>query len=72
LRKEEAMMKALLRGRLLLITLVCLTCLGTTGCGGLTNIQLTSILQASLQSGLSALAQAIVAIATGTALQGGV
>jgi hypothetical protein len=65
LRKEEAMMKALSRGHVLLITLACLTCLAATGCRGLTDLQLSSILQTTVTTALTTVVSAIISAATG-------
>lgn len=59
------MMKALSRGRLLLVTLVCLACLAATGCRGLTDLQLSTILQQTVTTGLAALVDVLISGALG-------
>ncbi len=63
------MINALWRGRVLLILLAGISLLATTGCYGLTDLQVSSILQSTITTGLATLVEVILAAAAGVPLQ---
>ena len=53
------------RGRLAMFALACMTLLTTGGCSGLSDLQMSQILQSVLTTGLSLLVQAAFGVGAG-------
>jgi hypothetical protein len=54
------------RSRLMLFGVFCMTLLGSTGCNGLSDQQLSGMFQSVMTTGLSTLLQTIINAAAGT------